>query len=154
MRLVAGRAHSCAELRRKLTRRGYAEEEIAGALTRLTELGYMDDAAFAAGHVRRRSVTRGPLALSAELALKGVDKHTAEAALSSFDRPAQVAAATALAGRLAGHIPGARKADFKGPVGYRELLDTVGAKLLRRGFSITVAQEACQAVWRRTGEPS
>jgi len=116
-------------------------------VTRLSELGYLDDASFAAGHVRRRSTTRGPLALSAELSARGVDRRVADAAIAAagFDRPAQVAAATALAGRLAGHHR---------PAGYRELLDTVGAKLLRRGFSIAVAQEACRTVWRGTAGTS
>ena len=154
LRLLARRAHSCLELRRKLSRRGYEEDDISDAVARLTELGYLDDASFAAGHVRRRSVTRGPLALSAELALKGVDRDMAEAALSGFDRPAQLAAATALAGRLAGHTPGARRAHLEGPAGYRELLGTVGAKLVRRGFSIAVAQEACRAVWTGTESTS
>ncbi len=143
IRLLARRAHSRAELRRKLSRRGFELDDVDGAVARLTERGYLDDATFAAGHVRRRSVTLGPLALSAELSARGVDRRVADAALEGFDRPAQVAAATALAGRLAAR---------RRPPGYRELLDSVGAKLLRRGFSITVAQEACRAVW--LGTPS
>jgi regulatory protein len=145
LRLLGMRAHSRVELRRKLGRRGYDQGDVDGALSRLSELGYLDDASFATGHVRRRSTTRGPLALSAELSARGVDRRVADAALDGFDRPAQVAAATILAGRLAGHSR---------PAGYRELLDTVGAKLLRRGFSITVAREACRAVWAGTAAAS
>jgi regulatory protein len=145
LRLLANRAHSRTELRRKLARRGYEEEEVAGAVARLTELGYLDDASFASGHVRRRSSTRGPLALSAELSARGVDKQMADAALAGFDPEAQLAAATRLAARLAGDRPTA---------GYRELLGSVGAKLLRRGFSMTVAREACRAVWTGTAAAS
>ena len=145
LRLLARRAHSRVELRRKLGRRGYDEDEIHGALTRLTELGYVDDAKFAAGHVRTRSASRGPLALSAELAARGVDRHTAGAALSAFDRAAQVGAATRLAERLCSRIR---------PAGYNELLDSVGTRLLRRGFSPAVAREACRAVWSGTAGTS
>ena len=146
------RAHSRLELRRKLVRRGYEADAVDGALVRLSDLGYLDDRSFAEGHVRRRSASLGPLALSAELAARGIDRQAADAALDGFDRPAQVAAATLLARRLAGHTPpGARRAQFQGEAGYRELLGSVGAKLLRRGFSIGVAREACQAVWEGTG---
>lgn len=138
LRLLARRAHSRVELRRKLARRGYPEEEIRDALARLGELGYLDDAAFAASHVRRRSATLGPLALSAELAARGVDRHVSGRALAGFDHTAQVASATRLAERLCGHMR---------PAGYGELLDSVGSKLLRRGFSPGVAREACWAVW-------
>jgi regulatory protein len=138
LRLLARRAHSRVELRRKLGRRGYEEDEIRAALARLAELGYVDDASFAAGHIRRRSVSLGPMALSAELAARGVDKHISGAALRAFDREAQLAAATRLAERLCGR---------NRPVGYGELLDTVGVKLLRRGFPQAVAREACRAVW-------
>ena len=150
MRLLGRRAHSRVELRRKLTRRGFDPEEVENALRRLSEQGYVDDASFAAGHVRRRSANLGPMALSAELSARGVDRVVAGAALDGFDRPAQVAAATRLAERLAVHAPGGRRAHLSGSAGYRELLNSVGAKLLRRGFSISVAQEACRTVWAGT----
>lgn len=141
IRLLGRRAHSRAELRRKLSRRGYDEGEVDEVLGRLADAGYLDDRAFADGHVRRRSASRGPMALAAELAARGVDRRIAGAALQGFDRPAQVAAATRLAARLAGNLP---------PAGYRELLASVGAKLLRRGFPEGVAREACHAVWSGT----
>ncbi|HEV8597355.1 MAG TPA: regulatory protein RecX [Candidatus Dormibacteraeota bacterium] len=146
LRLLARRAHSRVELRRKLSRRGYEEEDIRAALSRLAELGYVDDASFADGHIRRRSASLGPMALSAELAARGVDKHTAGAALRAFDRDAQLAAATRLAERLCGR---------NRPAGYGELLDTIGVKLLRRGFPQAVARDACRVVWARAaGTPN
>ena len=141
IRLLARRAHSRSELRRKLGRRGYDEVEIDEVVSRLAQAGYLDDRAFAEGHVRRRSASRGPMALAAELAARGVERRLAGAALQGFDRPAQVAAATHLAARLAGNVP---------PAGYRELLASIGAKLLRRGFPEGVAREACRAVWLGT----
>ena len=142
LRYLARRAHSRAELWRKLVRRGYAEDEVEDALARLVDLGYLDDAGFAGGHVRRRSARLGPLALSAELAARGVDREVARQAVDSLSREAQLSAALRLVARQAGR---------NRPAGYKELLDSAGAKLLRRGFSAAIAREACRAVWQGTG---
>jgi len=141
LRLLGRRAHSQAELGRKLGRRGYAQVEVRSAVDRLAELGYLDDRSFAEGHVRRRQAGLGPLALSAELSARGVDRQVAERALAGFDAEAQLASATRLAERLY-----ARKTY----AAYREMLDAIGPKLLRRGFSPGVARAACRAVWART----
>jgi regulatory protein len=111
------------------------------AVGRLVELGYLDDRAFAEGHVRRRSSALGPLALSAELAARGVDRRLADAALGGVDSEDQLASATLVAERLFGR---------KTFSGYREMLNSVGPKLLRRGFSPRTVRSACQAVWNRT----
>jgi regulatory protein len=143
LRHLGRRAHSRQELRRKLERKGYEAGEVAGALTRLVELGYLDDAAFAGALVRRRSVTRGPRALAAELAAKGIDRAGIDAALGETDAASQLEAATRLAERLYAEKPSP---------GYRETLDRVGAKLLRRGFSMEVARAACRTVLAGTPE--
>src|SRR5438046_9249166 len=85
VRLLGRRAHSRVELRRKLGRRGYVEEEIDSALARLVELGYVDDRSFADGYIRRRSGSLGPLALSAELAALEGERSVAERALTAVD---------------------------------------------------------------------
>jgi regulatory protein len=135
--LLARRAHSRSELSLKLLRRGYAPDAVDSAMGRLVELGYLNDRSFAHGLVRRRGAARGPLALSAELAAKGVDRAEADAAVAGFDPQAQLASATRLAERML-----ARK-----PVGsYREMLDGVGSKLMRRGFPATIVRAACRSV--------
>jgi SOS response regulatory protein OraA/RecX len=111
-------------------------------MARLVDLGYLDDAGFAEGHVRRRSARLGPLALSAELAARGVDRDVARQAVGSLGREAQLAAAVRLVARQAGRMS---------PAGYKELLDSAGTRLLRRGFSAAIAREACRAVWLGTG---
>jgi len=141
LRLLAARGHSCQELRRKLGRRGYSEADVDTAVERLIELGYLDDRVFAEGHVRRRSASLGPLALSAELAARGVDRAAADAAMAGLSPDAQLAAATRLVERLSGRRPVA---------GYRELLDSVGPKIVRRGFSPGTVRAACRAVWDGT----
>jgi len=137
IRLLARRAHSRAELRQKLARRGFERGDVDATIVRLAEMGYLDDAAFARGLVRRRSGSRGALALSAELAAKGIDREGTAAALAGLDEDAQLAAATRLAERLYAARPSP---------GYREMLDSVGAKLARRGFPAGVVRAACRAV--------
>lgn len=143
LRLIARRAHSRHEVRFKLRRRGYGEADVDAAVAQLLELGLLDDGSFAAGHVRRRSSSVGPLALSAELAARGVERSTVGAALQQFDRSAQLAAAERLARRLAGS---------RSYAGYKELLDRIGPKLVRRGFSASVTRQACDSLWSGTEE--
>jgi regulatory protein len=137
LRLLARRAHSRVELLLKLTRRGYDGEAIRAALRRLEELGYLDDQAFARSFVRRRGSVRGPRALSAELAARGVDRAQVDTAVAEFGEAEQLAAATQIAERLYARKPS---------LGYREILDQVGAKLVRRGFSVSVARAACHTL--------
>ena len=137
LRLLARRAHSRLELRQKLHRRGYDPDEVEAALSRLAELGYVDDAAFARGLVLRRSGQRGPRALAGELSARGIDRAGIAEALEGVDEEAELAAATRLAERLYAERP---------LPGYKEVLDRVGSKLMRRGFSAGVVRAACRAV--------
>jgi regulatory protein len=137
LRLLARRAHSRAELRQKLARRGYESEEVDAALARLAGMGYLDDAAFARGLVERRSASRGRQALAAELASKGIGREGIDTALAGLDPDLQLAAATRLAERLYAEKPSP---------GYRDTLDRIGPKLARRGFPGEVVRAACRAV--------
>lgn len=133
----------------KLGRRGYGAEDVDAALGRLIQLGYLDDRAYAAGHVRRRLGGRGPLALRSELAARGVGRTLIDEAVAALDPEAQLESARRLAGRLAGG---------KTFAGYKELLDGVGPKLVRRGFSPGIARAACHDLWisatTNTSDPS
>jgi regulatory protein len=131
------RAHSRAEMKRKLDRRGYLPDEIESALVRLEELGYLNDLAFAEGLVRHRSTSRGPRALSAELAQRGVGRAQADQALASYNDALQLASAMRIIERTYG------KREI---TGYREMLDRVGSRLLRLGFSTTIVRSACRSV--------
>ncbi len=145
LRLLARRAHSRVELLLKLTRRGYEGDEIRTALKRLEELGYLDDQSFARSFVRRRGSMRGPRALSAELAARGVDRTHVDTAVSEFGETEQLAAATRIAERLYARKPAP---------GCKEILDQIGTKLVKRGFSVTIARAACQTVLAGRSEPS
>ena len=113
------------------------------ALARLVERGLQSDGAFADAHVRRRSRSLGPLALSAELTARGVDRDLADRAMARFTVERQLASAVKLAERLCGNTRYAS---------YRELLHAVGARLMRRGFSMPVARAACEALWNGTSD--
>ena len=143
LRMIAMRDHSSWEIRQKLLKRGYPEADVAAAEARLIEMGFLGDRGFAFQYVRRRSRTHGLLAISAELGAKRVDRDTAEAALARVEPHAQLLAAHRLAHRLAGNT------EFGS---YRELLHSVGARLLRRGFPMDVARAACKDLWRGTPE--
>ena len=124
-------------MQRKLARRGYTPDEVDAALVRLDELGYLNDLAFAEGLVRVRSSSRGPRALSAELAKRGVGRAQADRALASYNDALQVATAMRIIERTYG------KREI---TEYQEMLDRVGNKLLRLGFSTTIVRGACRAV--------
>lgn len=143
IRLLARRPYAGAELSRRLRRYGYDVDEVKSTLDTLAELGYIDDASFADAHVRRRSAGRGPRALAVELAAKGVDRELVRRAVDGYDRESQLRAAVRLVHRSIG---GNR------PATYQELLDTAGAKLLRRGFSHAIAWAACHEVWTGSSE--
>jgi regulatory protein len=137
LRLLGGRAHSRVEMQQKLARRGYTPEEVGGALARLDELGYLNDLAFAEGLVRVRSASRGPRALSAELAGRGVAREEADRALAGYGQDLQLTSAVRIIERTYG------KREI---TEYGEMLARAGNKLLRLGFSTAIVRGACRAV--------
>jgi regulatory protein len=82
-RFLEPRARSVAEVRRRLTGAGYQAELVEGAITRMLELGMLDDEAFARAWVesRDRARPRGERAIRQELGLKGVDRATVDLVL-------------------------------------------------------------------------
>lgn len=87
LRLLTVRARTRAELQERLTKRGYPEDVSVSVLDRLTEVGLVDDAAFAEQWVRERRVNagKGKRALAAELRTKGVDNELIAETLDSVD---------------------------------------------------------------------
>lgn len=90
-------------------------------MSRLTELGYLDDAAFARSFVDWRKGSRGRRAMASELAARGVPRDVASAVLAELDGEAELEAARRAAGRLSG---GATELDLAKAAG----------RLRRRGF--------------------
>ncbi|WP_026841611.1 regulatory protein RecX [Citrifermentans bremense] len=74
LRVLALRDHAEAELRRKLERKGYQEEEVEASVARLKELGYLDDLRFARSFAasQLRNGKGYGVRLKMELARRGV----------------------------------------------------------------------------------
>jgi regulatory protein len=127
LRLLTRRAHSEAELRRKLARRGCPADDVDRAVVRVRGLGYLDDAAFARALAGARARTRGPALIARELASKGIARALVQDAVGAVRREDVVAAARRLAGRAAETGADRRLA---------------AARLQRRGFPGDVIREA------------
>lgn len=83
LRLLALRGRSRAELRKKLTERGFTKSAIDRVLENLGELGYLDDKAFAVNRARHLAVNRlyGDRKIEDQLREKGVEREAAQAAI-------------------------------------------------------------------------
>ncbi len=122
--LLARRAYTEAELRRKLA--GYPEAEVEEALGRLRGWGYLDDRAYAEAFVRSRRHRFGPHRLRRELLRRGVDEGIVEAVLG--EEEGEVDRAVRLL---------ARRWDR-----YRDRRERAVRFLLGRGFSLEAALQA------------
>ncbi len=89
-RFLEVRSRSVYEVRRHLIAAAFTPELVEGAITRLAELGMLDDRAFAAAWVesRDRARPRGRTALRRELVLKGIDRETVATVLAARDEAA------------------------------------------------------------------
>ncbi|HKL87475.1 MAG TPA: RecX family transcriptional regulator [Salinibacter sp.] len=83
------------EVRRKLRRQDAPEAVIEDVVNRLYELSYLDDEAYAEDYVRNRFASKkyGPVRIRRELVERGVDRHTADAAVDDLFAEKDVRAA-------------------------------------------------------------
>lgn len=138
LRQLTMRARSRSELASALRRRGVPEEAAEEVLGRFTELGLIDDEAFARQWVstqQRRS--RGRRVLREELRGKGVAADTIEDALADVDDEDEHAAALAFARKRAAATAGLDRA-----ARYRRLVGALGRRGFPGGLCHRVAQEA------------
>lgn len=146
LRFLEARQRSTVEVRTRLNRAGYRPDLVEGAITRLTELGMLDDEAFARAWLesRDRARPRGERALQRELWQKGVDRETVSGALAEreTDRPdADLNAARRLLERHASAL--ARVVDP------RARKQRAYALLARNGFDPEVVISSIRA-WEQT----
>ena len=108
-------------------------------LDRFTEVGLIDDAAFASAWVESRHRSRGlaPRALAQELRRKGVDDEEAKAALEQIDEDDQRAAARALVDRKMRSVRG-----LDPQVATRRLAGMLARKGYGAGLAFSVVREA------------
>lgn len=147
LRFLEPRQRSIGEVRRRLTRVGYREELVEGAIARLVELGMLDDQAFARSWIesRDRARPRGERALRMELARKGIERQTTDEVMAdreAHEPEADAAAATRLLERNARAL--ARVGDP------RARRNRAYALLARNGFDSETALGAINAMaWSR-----
>ena len=128
--LIAQRPRTAADLRDRLGDR-FDEAAVGAAVARLTELGYVDDGAWAASYVARtRSTERSARVLQAELRDHGIEAETAAQALLAHDDDAAAVTAARRLGRTGrGRAPDGRDRRLR-------------AALARRGFGRDTIERA------------
>lgn len=131
------RAYGRAELGQYLARKGADEQIIERVLDRFTEVGLIDDAAFAGQWVEQRHRSRKlpRRALIAELRRKGLDSEVIDEAVATIDGDAEAQAAAELA---ASKVRGLRAQPYD--VALRRLVGVLG----RRGFSPQLSWQAAK----------
>jgi regulatory protein len=103
LRLLADSARPRAGLAQKLTQRGISAPVIERVLDRFTEVGLIDDQAYAEAYVRTKHQERAlsRRALTAELRRKGLDDTVVATAAEAVDPDAEETAATRLVAKRA-----------------------------------------------------
>jgi regulatory protein len=77
LNILGYRARSARELRERLMRAGYAEEAVGQVVTRLEDLGYLDDEEFARDLTRAEARKYGPRRIYGNLRRAGIDEEAA-----------------------------------------------------------------------------
>ena len=142
LRALTGAPKTRKQLADLLTKRGVPEEAATAVLDRFTEVGLIDDAAYARAWVTSRQAGRGLArrALSAELRAKGVDAEVAAAALEEVDPQEEWDAARRLVAR---RLPTMQRLDRQ--TAERRLLGMLARKGYGGGLAGYVVREALDA---------
>jgi len=138
LRALTGAPKTRQQLADLLAKRDIPEDAAAAVLDRFTEVGLIDDAAFARAWVSSRQAGRGLArrALSAELRAKGVDADVAAEAVEAVDDEDERAAARRLVERRAGAM---RRLDRA--TATRRLIGMLARKGYNGGLAAAVVRE-------------
>jgi regulatory protein len=142
LRALTGAPKTRQQLADLLAQRGVPEEAAETVLDRFTEVGLIDDAAYARAWVSSRQAGRGLArrALSAELRAKGVDPEVAAEAVEAVDDDDEREAARRLVARKVG---GMRRLDRV--TASRRLVGMLARKGYNGGLAAAVVREALDA---------
>ncbi|MGY1743212.1 MULTISPECIES: regulatory protein RecX [unclassified Blastococcus] len=144
LRALTGAAKTRRQLEELLARKGVPADAAEAVLDRFSEVGLIDDAAFARAWVGSRQAGRGlsRRALKSELRAKGVDGEDAEEALALVDDQDEWDAARRLVAR---RVPGLRRVDRE--TAHRRLMGMLARKGYGSGLAGIVVREALDAEW-------
>lgn len=156
LRFLGTRPRTRHELALRLRRASVPEPVVERTLERLTELGYVDDAAFARwwGEQRDRHAPRGRRLLEAELRQRGVPRDVIEEYRVDHQEPERSPEDEALPGTETERARQALERHLRG----RSLPDDpkavqrIGMFLMRRGFDAETSRSVIRAAARR-GSP-
>lgn len=139
LRALTGAPKTRSQLADLLESRGVPDEAAEAVLDRFTDVGLIDDAAFARAWVSSRQSGRGLArrALSAELRAKGVDPEVAAEAVEAVDDDDEREAARRLVERRVG---GMRRLDRA--TATRRLIGMLARKGYNGGLAAAVVREA------------
>jgi regulatory protein len=139
LRALTGTAKTRAQLAELLAKRGVPDDAATTVLDRFTEVGLIDDTAFARAWVTSRQAGRGLArrALGAELRAKGVDSEVAAAALEEVDPQDEWDAARRLVAR---RLPSMQRLDRQ--TAERRLIGMLARKGYGGGLAGYVVREA------------
>ena len=125
------------EIRQRLTRTGYSPAVVNRVIAKLYDQDLLDYAAFAQRWTQSRGHKLGRQRLGRELARRGIDRETADAALASLSDEDQLADAVRLTGKFLGRTHG----DFD-----RKLYQRTLAMLARHGYDADIARRAIEII--------
>jgi regulatory protein len=143
LRALTGAPRTRQQLADLLENRGIPEEAATSVLDRFTEVGLIDDAAFARAWVSSRQAGRGLArrALSSELRAKGVDPEVAAEAVEAVDDEDERSAARRLVQRRAGSMSRLDRATAT-----RRLMGMLARKGYGGGLAAAVVREVLDEV--------
>jgi regulatory protein len=143
LRALTGAPKTRQQLADLLAQRGVPDDAAETVLDRFTEVGLIDDAAFARAWVSSRQAGRGLArrALSAELRAKGVEPEVAAEAVDEVDDDAERAAARALVQRRLGAMSRLDRVTAT-----RRLMGMLARKGYNGGMAAAVIREALDGV--------
>ncbi len=152
-RFLATRPRSRREVERRLQRTGADESVILATLERLTQLGYVDDAAFVRwwAEQRDRHAPRGRRMVEAELRVRGIGREAIEALRDGWNEPERGPGDEALPANDAERADAALQRHLRGrPVpDDPRAIQRLGMFLVRRGFD----PETTRSAIRRAASP-
>jgi regulatory protein len=142
LRSLAMQPRSEKDLRERLSRRGFRRDAVDIAITRVRELGYLNDAVFARQYIesRQRATPRSRRALEFELGRKGVDRELASESVAE------------LSDAEAAYDAAQRRLRALGGLDRQTFTRRLGAFLASRGFGYGVARAAIERCWRELAE--